>query len=79
MAPAEIEGRRIFDVKFLIEQLQNFGCHKNGRFGCSSRNMVFTHEIRKGFSVELYFKCNFCSFKEVIKSEKDYGKEECGQ
>jgi hypothetical protein len=42
---ATIEGRRIFDVAFLVEQLKTFGHHSEGLFGCSGNNRVFKKKL----------------------------------
>ncbi|KAI4455257.1 hypothetical protein MML48_9g00016404 [Holotrichia oblita] len=62
-----VEGRRMFDVKYLVQQLQNFGDHE--KYGCSSKNMVFIKEIRKGFSTSLLFQCSMCNQNEAIESD----------
>jgi hypothetical protein len=36
---ATIEGRTIFDVAFLVEQLKTFGHHSEGLFGCSGNKV----------------------------------------
>lgn len=55
-------------MQFLIQQLENFGNHDN--FGCTSKNMIFNHEIRKGFDSTLFFKCSMCNIVEKISSER---------
>ncbi len=64
------EGRRIFDVNFLVKQMQSFGQHGSNKFHCTSKNMKFVKEVRRGFEVELHFKCNFCNSMEIIRSEQ---------
>jgi hypothetical protein len=66
---ATIEGRRIFDVAFLVEQLKTFGYHSEGLFGCSGNNMSFQKEIRRGSCFELVFKCDMCHKVEKLFSE----------
>jgi hypothetical protein len=66
---ATIEGRRIFDVAFLVEQLKTFGHHSEGLFGCNGNNMSFQKEIRRGSCFELVFKCDMCHKVEKLFSE----------
>jgi hypothetical protein len=70
---ATIEGRRIFDVAFLVEQLKTFGHHSEGLFGCSGKNMSFQKEIRRGSCFELVFKCDMCHKVEKLFSEPKDG------
>lgn len=62
------EGRRIFDIQFLIQQLKTFGAHKSP-YACSSTNMAFVKEYRRGLYSELQFKCNMCGAMEILKSD----------
>ncbi|KAK4882289.1 hypothetical protein RN001_005608 [Aquatica leii] len=41
----KIEGRRIFEIHFLIQQLKKFGAHESS-YGCNVTNMAFLKELR---------------------------------
>lgn len=61
-------GRRIVDVLYIFQQLQN-SVH-NIAFGCSFMNSEFVKEIRSGYFCTWTFKCKMCNIITKIESEK---------
>lgn len=65
LADVKLEGRRIVDINYIFNTIKSF----SHPFGCTFKNLIFTHEIRNGCISSFYFKCNFCNQIEVIHSE----------
>lgn len=61
-----LSGRRIVDISFLFKSISLI---HHTPFDCSFQNLVFKHEIRKGFFSEFLFECSLCRKKEIIYSE----------
>lgn len=68
----EIPGKRIVDVSYLFEQIQNN--KHDGGFGCTFNDMYFISEDRRGCYSEFWFKCRMCNIKTKICSVKEYPK-----
>lgn len=66
LVDVKLEGRRIVDINYIFNSIKSF---LHDPFGCTFKNLIFTHEIRNGYISSFYFKCNFCNQKEVIHSE----------
>ncbi|GLV39287.1 hypothetical protein CBL_06338 [Carabus blaptoides fortunei] len=61
------EGRRIFDVKYLFEQLSEINNHQP--FSCGINEMQAIKEIRHGYYSEFYLKCSMCNKTSKLCSE----------
>jgi hypothetical protein len=62
------EGRRIEDIKYLLNQIQN-SRHKH--FDCSFLDMDFKMEIQKGYSSKFKFEHKMCSTVTFISTENE--------
>lgn len=63
-----LEGRRIVDIGYLIENISSIGRHDP--FDCSFSDMKPISERRKGFCSVLKFKCNMCNVVKSIRTER---------
>jgi len=61
-----LEGRRIVDIKYLFDQIQN---SKHEHFDCSFLDMVFQSECRKGYMSVFNFRCKMCNINSSFTSE----------
>lgn len=55
-----LEGRRIVDIKYLFENIQEISNHAP-LFNCSIANLVVIGEKRKGLESTLKLKCSMCN------------------
>lgn len=62
----EISGRRIFNVKYLFEQMAAID---HTPFSCTFSNLRFVAEKRSGFKSTFMFKCKMCGKMETFYNE----------
>lgn len=65
-----MNGKRIVDISYFIEQVQN--SEYEGGFGCNFNNMDFVSENRSGVYSEFWFICRMCNIKKKICSVKEF-------
>ena len=65
----QLDGKRIVDIAYFIEQLQLLYRHDD-KFGCSISDMKVIAETRKGLNSAITFKCSMCHVKKVIWTNK---------
>ena len=67
-----MEGNRIVDAKFFIEQILSFPhCEL---FSCSSQNVKILKENRKGLISEFVLECSLCKVNHIVSTCKKDGK-----
>ncbi|KAG8189245.1 hypothetical protein JTE90_013773 [Oedothorax gibbosus] len=60
----EINGKRIVDIKFFMEQLKQMNSHSP--FDCTFSDMNIISEEIQGFKSGLKFKCNMCNLIKTV-------------
>ena len=65
----KIDGRRIVDVSFFLQQIQNLNDH-GSLFNCSFSHMSLISEKRVGLFSYFKLKCNMCSMEGELISDK---------
>lgn len=63
----EIAGRRIVDISYFIQELQNLNNHSP--FGCTLADMIIKSENKQGLISGIQMNCKMCKFSKVIWSE----------
>ncbi|KAK4875812.1 hypothetical protein RN001_012234 [Aquatica leii] len=62
-----LEGRRIVDIKYFIDQLYAINRHSE-QFQCSLNDMTVTKEIRNGLESQIFMICRMCNYKCKLKT-----------
>lgn len=62
---ARLEGRRIVDVGFFLEQLKLLSNH-GPQFGCTLNNLSVKSEIVRGLYSGFMFVCDMCGYYKVV-------------
>lgn len=70
-----VEGRRIVDITFLMQQLQE-KAHHNNLFDCKASNFRLVGEKRTGLTSVFKFQCAMCQEMCRIQSEDTLNKEQ---
>ncbi|XP_073953228.1 LOW QUALITY PROTEIN: uncharacterized protein [Choristoneura fumiferana] len=65
--PFVIEGRRIIDFNYFMDQIKAMSAHNPG-LGCALSNMEITKEQLVGLQSVTHFKCNMCNQSFAINS-----------
>lgn len=63
-ATSALSGRRIVDIGYFIQQLQQMSAHSP--FGCSFSDMKLISERKMGLNSALKFKCMMCNTEKIV-------------
>lgn len=65
----DVYGRRIVNIKHLLQEIRNIDCHKP--FDCGFNNMILIGKKKFGFKSVSNIKCSMCDIKKSMSTESE--------